>query len=108
MSRYSRSTSFLLCRSVGHSWDVVDAQRAPRYGGTPVWLRCMRCGTERHDAISETTGELIGRGYVYEQTYRHAFDDAFELTPSKSDFRRMLLAEFIIKHRASRARPREE
>jgi len=90
---------------MGHSWDVVDAERAPRYGGVPVWLRCMRCGTERHDAVSDTTGELIGRQYVYAQTYRHAFDASFadDIRPSKSDFRRMLLQEFIIKQRARRA-----
>jgi len=64
----------------------------------------MRCDTERHDAVSGTTGELYGRQYVYDPSYRHAFDSSFaDATPTKSDFRRMLLAERLIQHRARRA-----
>lgn len=104
MNRYAQHTSYLLCRTVGHAWDVINADRTSRHGGNPVWLRCERCGTERHDAVNNTTGELVGRQYVYDQTYRHAFDDGFnEATPTKSDFRRLLLAEHIVKARDRRA-----
>lgn len=104
MNRYATHTAYLLCRTVGHAWDVIDATKTGRHGGNPVWLRCERCGTERHDAINNTTGELIGRNYVYNDTYRHAFDDGLDhAVPSRSDFRRMLLTEHIIQARDRRA-----
>lgn len=101
---YTRTANYLLCRSLGHAWDVVDADRVSTKGGTPVWLRCNRCGTERRDAVSPATGELWGRQYVYDDSYRHAFDDSFgDAAPTKSDYRRMLLAERLIQARAARA-----
>lgn len=111
MSRryYTRQANLLLCWSFGHAWDVVDADRVPRQGGMPVWLRCDRCGTERHDAVSATTGELWGRQYVYDTNYRHAFDESFaDAAPTKSDYRRMLLAERLIQARAARALQQED
>jgi hypothetical protein len=105
---YTQQANYLLCRSLGHAWDVVDADRVPKQGGMPVWLRCERCGTERHDAVSATTGELFGRGYVYDSNYRHAFDTQFaDAAPTKSDYRRMLLAERLIQARAERALAQE-
>jgi len=101
---YTQQANYLLCRSLGHAWDVVDADRVPKQGGMPVWLRCERCGTERHDAVSPTTGELWGRSYVYDTSYRHSFDSQFaDAAPTKSDWRRMLLAERLIQARAERA-----
>lgn len=106
---YTQQANYLLCRSCGHSWDVVDADRVSKKGGTPVWLRCDRCGTERHDAVSPTTGELWARQYVYDTSYRHSFDSQFaDAAPTKSDWRRMLLAERLIQARAARALQQEE
>jgi len=103
MARYRKATGFLLCRSLGHAWDVVDALTVPRYGGDPVWLRCQRCGTERHDAWSASTGELLGRQYQYDPDYRHAFDSGDDIRPTKSDYRRMLLVDEMVRRRAARA-----
>jgi len=106
---YTQTANFLLCRSLGHAWDVVDADRVSSKGGTPVWLRCDRCGTERRDALDPTTGELWGRQYVYDDSYRHAFDSSFaDAQPTKSDYRRMLLAERLIQARAARALRQED
>jgi hypothetical protein len=106
--RYGKTTGFLLCRTLGHAWDVVDAYTVPRYGGDPVWLRCQRCATERHDAVSPSTGELLGRQYVYDPGYRHAFDSSFDVTPSKSDFRRLMLTNDLVRRRAARAYQQEQ
>lgn len=101
--RYRKATGFLLCRTLGHAWDVVDALSNSRYGGDPIWLRCQRCSTERHDSVDRRTGELNGRQYVYDPGYRHAFDSSFDVTPSKSDFRRLMLEDELVRRRAERA-----
>lgn len=105
MPRFSQHASYLMCRTLGHAWGPITAERVGRLGGDPLWLRCERCGTERHDAISIVTGDLLTRQYVYEESYRHAFDTSFsDAAPTRSDFRRMLLSESIIKQRNERAR----
>ena len=95
-----QADSNLLCRTLGHAWFPIAAEKASKLGD-PMWLRCERCATERHDDISRGSGELFGRQYVYAAGYSHAFDDRFAQTPTRSDFRRMLLVEHILK-RASR------
>jgi hypothetical protein len=62
-----------------------------------MWLRCERCATERHDDIGRGSGELHARSYVYADGYRHAFDEQFDVTPHRSDFRMLLLNEYILK-----------
>lgn len=102
--RYSRQAAYLLCRTLGHAWMPIAAEHVGRLGGDPLWLRCERCDTERHDSISRTTGDLMTRQYVYDDSYRHAFDESFaDAAPSRADFRRMLLTEAIIKARNARA-----
>lgn len=86
----------LLCRTLGHAWFPIAAEKVSKYGD-PMWLRCERCATERHDDISRGSGELFGRQYVYADGYRHAFDEMFVETPTRSDFRRILLTEHILK-----------
>lgn len=104
MNRYGQTTSYLMCRTMGHAWDVITADRMPRLGGEPVWMRCERCHTVRRDAVDTTSGRLLARQYVYDDSYRHAFDTAFaDAAPTRSDYRRMLLAEHIVKQRAARA-----
>jgi hypothetical protein len=83
-------SQFLTCRTLGHAWHVVPADRAGSLGGDPMWLRCQRCNTERHDSISMSTGDLINRQYVYQDGYQHAFDEQFaDEAPTRADFRRM-------------------
>lgn len=109
MPRYSQHASFLMCRTLGHAWGPIPAERLGRLGGDPLWLRCERCNTERHDAISIVTGDLLTRQYVYQESYQHAFDRDFaDAAPTRADFRRMLLNEAIIKQRSERARREAE
>lgn len=90
----------LLCRTLGHAWFPVPAEKVSKYGDA-MWLRCERCDTERHDDIRRGDGELYGRQYVYADGYSHYFDDQFEQTPTRSDFRRMLLTEHYLKARTN-------
>lgn len=102
-NKYSQMAGYLLCRTLGHSWDVIDATSNGKFGGNPMWLRCQRCDTERHDSINPNTGDLYTRQYVYLDSYRHAFDTGFQdAAPTRTDFRRMLLEEAIIRQRDKR------
>jgi len=56
--------------------------------GTPLTLRCERCMTERREAISRTTGDLVARHYVYPDDYRYAIGTL----PTRNDFRLALLS----------------
>lgn len=80
----------LRCRSFGHSWEdfnPIDA-RKPSYG----WLfslRCVRCGTERHDVI-DSRGFLNGRRYLYPDDYREAGEGFRTAELGREEFRREL------------------
>jgi hypothetical protein len=101
--RYSQVSGFLMCRTVGHSWDVIDATSSGKFGGNPIWLRCLRCNTERHDSFNANTGDLYTRQYVYQDSYRHAFDNNFgDAAPTRSDYRMMLLEQAIVRQRDKR------
>lgn len=101
--KYSQVAGYLMCRTFGHSWDVIDAMESGKFGGNPVWIRCQRCDTERHDSYNPNTGDLYTRSYVYQDSYRHAFDNNFmDAAPTRTDFRRMLLSEAIIQQRDKR------
>lgn len=92
-------SDYVLCRTIGHAWDEIPADRPDEW-----WLRCVRCSTERHDAVSWNSGELTGRSYKYPDDYGHAFDELFpEATPTRADYRRMLFAEHLTKVRRLRA-----
>ena len=91
----------LLCRTLGHAWFPVPAEKLPKHGDA-MWLRCERCDTERHDDISSGTGELWGRQYVYAEGYQHYLEDQFAETPTRMDFRRILLTEHYMKLRQVR------
>lgn len=102
--RQSAATMYLACRTLGHAWEPIPAEKAGALGGDPMWLRCMRCLTERHDSVSWATGELMARKYEYPDGYRHAFDTSFaDAVPTRNDFRRMMLTEQIARARETRA-----
>lgn len=101
--RRDMTADFLACRTLGHAWDQIAAEHAPAHGGDPWWLRCVRCGTERHDAVSWMTGELVGRSYVYPDGYAGLYGESFEATPTRTDFRRILFAEHLHNVRRLRA-----
>jgi len=85
----------LLCRTLGHAWFPVPAEKASKHGDA-MWVRCERCDTERHDDVSRGTGEVWTRQYVYPDGYSHYLDEAFEEAPTRADFRRMLLVDHIL------------
>lgn len=81
---------FVRCRTLGHSWfDVATEWDIPKIYGLPLTVRCERCGMERRDAVSQSTGELTFRRYVVPEGYKYSRDDP---APSRSQFRLMLLA----------------
>jgi hypothetical protein len=80
----------LLCRLLGHAWFPIPAEKATKYGDA-MSFRCERCDTERHDDVGRGNGELYGRRYVYQDGYQHHWDDMFTQSPTRSDFRMMML-----------------
>jgi hypothetical protein len=76
------------CRTLGHAWFDVDSDWKTDLGGTPLTVRCERCMCERRDTISRTTGDLVARNYYYPEQYKMT---ALE-TPSRADFRLMLIS----------------
>jgi hypothetical protein len=66
--------------------------------GTPLTLRCERCDTERRDTISPSTGALITRHYYYSDDYQYERG----ASPTRDDFRRLLLARRIEEAREAR------
>jgi len=94
---YERS-QFYRCYTLGHAWyDYDDTGPAP-ITGTPLMLRCERCGTNRRDVVQDGTGELIWRRYDYPDGYKYGS----EARPTRSDFRVMLLQQRIDETRKSR------
>lgn len=69
---------YVQCRLYRHAWEDAGPpleypfrQRWPHH----LWLRCLRCGTERYDAF-DTMGHLGQRKYTaYPDNYRIARDD---------------------------------
>lgn len=59
---------FDTCKAIGHAWDTVPSDWTPEWG-TPLTVRCMRCGTERRDTIDQT-GDLSTRRYLYPDGYK--------------------------------------
>ena len=79
--------AFVRCRTYSHAWDEfypIDME-APWYGWR-LSLRCMRCGTERHDNIAHGTGQMMGRRYMYPEGYQNKGEDR----PTKEVFREEL------------------
>lgn len=77
---------YIRCRAIGHSWFDYDSNWTPQWG-TPLTLRCERCGMERRDTVSFITGELLNRRYTRPDNYKYERGEA----PTRSEFRRLLL-----------------
>ena len=60
---------YLLCRNVGHHWDVVGYFRAAD-GLVCRDLVCSRCGTDRLDRWVRSSGERVGSTYRYAHGYK--------------------------------------
>lgn len=78
---------YIRCRTLGHSWFDYDSNWKSSIG-TPLTLRCERCGMERRDTIG-SNGNLVGRHYHRPAGYQLRRG---EYKPSRNNFRQMLLA----------------
>lgn len=78
---------YIRCRTLGHSWFDYDSNWTPQFG-TPLTLRCERCGSERRDTVN-TWGTLLSRHYTKPENY-----DRKKGEPSltRDDFRVLLLS----------------
>lgn len=56
------------CRTFGHSWTDIEADRNPAVGWY-MRLRCERCGSERNDIV-DRHGSLEARHYKYPSNYK--------------------------------------
>jgi hypothetical protein len=67
-----RPPSLADCHALGHAWFPIDTRSdyKPLFG-TPLWVECERCGTQRHDLI-DATGAVGSRSYEYPDGYRYA------------------------------------
>ena len=88
---------FIRCGTLGHSWHDYDSTGWRTEMGTPLTLRCERCGTERRDVIG-AYGQLVYRTYAYPKFYRWPKGQR----PSRSQFRIMLLTKRLQEARSKR------
>jgi hypothetical protein len=87
---------FVRCGTMGHSWFDYDSNWTTRMG-TPLTLRCERCGTERRDVIG-TYGNLVSRSYAYPDHYRYPKGER----PTRDEFRVLLLMQRMQEARSKR------
>jgi len=101
MPTRSQMQSYMECRTLGHQWDIIPAEK-PGVFGDPLWCRCLRCAMVRMDEVGGG-GKLIKRRYDQPDGYKRAFttDDG---TPNREAFREMLLMERIRRARNGRKR----
>lgn len=90
---------FVRCGTLGHSWHDYDTVGWSTTMGTPLTLRCERCGTERRDVIG-AYGQLVYRHYAYPQNYKYPKGQR----PSRSQFRMMLLMKRMEEARDKRTK----
>lgn len=69
MSLRGYPTTFLKCRTFGHTWEeyIPAGKRKPEFGFR-FSLLCTTCNMERHD-IADTNGNLATRQYVQPDGY---------------------------------------
>lgn len=72
MRKHEIADAAIICRALGHGWDEgTSIESALRGPGIKQSYRCVRCLSERHDAISRN-GELEQRRYIYLAGYKIA------------------------------------
>lgn len=93
------------CRLLAHSWDFIDSHHwNSRLEGVKVTLRCERCGTERRESWSSTTGARMTKHYVYPQGYSLAFKITGVTPPSRDELRLWALADSTVAARRTALR----
>jgi hypothetical protein len=60
---------FLLCRNLGHHWEVIGYYRAPD-GIVRRSVTCTRCETDRSDVWERSSGDRHPSSYRYAHGYR--------------------------------------
>lgn len=90
MRRQTKSIEkYAECGAFGHAWfETPDYSWNPLFG-VPIVLRCERCNSERHEAVTYRTGEIINRNYDYPSDYSYPKGQR----PTRDDFRRALLVK---------------
>jgi hypothetical protein len=65
------ATTTLLCRQLGHAWDVslITSEKVDRHQMFQVRLECARCHTTRSDSVLADTAALSRRHYGYPEGY---------------------------------------
>ena len=74
---------YVRCRTLLHAWDEIPVTE-PHPDGPSIWLRCVRCTSQRHDVFDSYNGELLHRQYIYPDDYSLAGD---EYLPTRAEFR---------------------
>lgn len=62
---------FLVCRTIGHSWDDNPGASFVTIFNWALPLRCTRCSSERIDYLN-LAGEVMSRRYIYPDGYKVA------------------------------------
>lgn len=93
------------CDTLGHAWEETQDSTWRSEMGVPLTLLCQRtdCGRQRWDVVDPVTGDLVSRRYKKPDGYTPYPKGE---RPSRSDFRRMLLADKIEANRKNRAKSR--
>jgi len=87
---------FIRCNTMGHAWHDYDSNWSTGMG-TPLTLRCERCGTERRDVIG-SFGQLVSRSYAYPAFYKYPKGTR----PDRASFRVMLLTKRLMETKRGR------
>lgn len=88
---------YIACRTFGHAWFEYDSNWTPIFG-TPITLRCERCGGERRDII-DALGRLGRRYYLMPEGYFYASGSD---RPSRADMRLALIQARVAERREAR------
>lgn len=65
------AAKFVDCRTFGHSWMEIEADRNPKGYGWYMKLQCERCHTVRSDIVNHH-GDVMTRSYEYPESYKDA------------------------------------
>ena len=87
---------YIRCNAIGHAWHDYDSNWKAEFG-TPLTLRCERCGMERRDSINNY-GDLLTRHYYRPPNWKYPKNQR----PTKAEFRVLLLAQRIAEARDTR------
>lgn len=80
--RLSKHSSYVRCRTFGHSWDDIPVTE-PHEDGPSFWLRCVNCHMVRRDVFDARYGYLLHRAYDQPEGYSLAGEEI----PTRDEFR---------------------